>query len=288
MILKHELNNKFDLSGRVALVTGGGGLLGLEHAKALINSGASVVITDLNSTILEHAKKELENYYSVTNITPSINYYVMDVTSLDSIINVKEKLLQKGIDINILINNAAINPKVDKNYQKNSNEYSRLENFSLNEWNMQIAVGLTGAFLCSKIFGKLMAQNNKGGVIINISSDLSIISPDQRLYKKENLSEDLQPVKPVTYSVIKHGLIGLTKYLSTYWIRHGVRCNALSPGGIYVDQDENFLSKIKLLIPMERMAKVDEYHSAIQFLCSDASSYMNGHNLIIDGGRTIW
>jgi NAD(P)-dependent dehydrogenase (short-subunit alcohol dehydrogenase family) len=184
-----------------------------------------------------------------------------------------------------LINNAAIDPKVTID---SILEASRLENMELTDWNQQIAVGLTGAFLCSQVFGSLMATDGKGGVILNIASDLSIISPDQRLYKKKGVPENLQPVKPVTYSVIKAGLVGLTRYLSTYWIDKGVRCNALSPGGIYNGQSEEFVSKLAQLIPMGRMAHREEYRAAVQFLCSDGSSYMNGQNLVIDGGRSAW
>ena len=115
-----------------------------------------------------------------------------------------------------------------------------------------------------------------------------IRKPDQRLYKKEGLSDEKQPVKPVTYSVIKSGLIGLTRYLATYWIGKNIRCNSLSPGGVYNNQPEEFLQKISTLIPLGRMARKDEYRAAVQFLCSDASSYMNGHNLVMDGGRSIW
>ena len=133
-----------------------------------------------------------------------------------------------------------------------------------------------------------MAYDGNGGVILNIASDLSVISPDQRLYSKEGVEKDLQPVKPVTYSVIKAGLIGLTKYLATYWPDEGVRCNALSPGGVYNGQGEEFVDRLQALIPMGRMAKQDEYRETIQYLCSDASSYMNGQNIVVDGGRSIW
>jgi NAD(P)-dependent dehydrogenase (short-subunit alcohol dehydrogenase family) len=115
-----------------------------------------------------------------------------------------------------------------------------------------------------------------------------VVAPDQRLYRQDGLPDHEQPVKPVTYSVVKHGLIGLTKYLATYWSEDNVRCNALSPGGVEAQQDEDFLSRINTLIPMGRMARVDEYRGAIAFLCSDASSYMNGANLVVDGGRTAW
>ena len=128
-----------------------------------------------------------------------------------------------------------------------------------------------------------MAKRKKG-VILNISSDLSVISPDQRLY---NRGKKLKNVKPVTYSVAKTGLIGLTKYLASYWSNKNIRCNAISPGGIYNNHKRSFVNRIKKLIPLGRMAKKDEYRSAIQFLCSDASSYMTGQNLIIDGGRSI-
>jgi NAD(P)-dependent dehydrogenase (short-subunit alcohol dehydrogenase family) len=133
-----------------------------------------------------------------------------------------------------------------------------------------------------------MAESGQGGVIINIASDLGVIAPDQRLYRTEGLAPHLQPVKPVTYSVVKHGLIGLTKYLATYWCEQGVRCNSLSPGGVYANQDDVFVSKLVQLIPLGRMAAPDEYRGAIAFLCSDASMYMNGANLILDGGRSVW
>ena len=133
-----------------------------------------------------------------------------------------------------------------------------------------------------------MASSDKCGVILNIASDLSVLAPDQRLYRKAGIPEYLQPVKPVTYSVIKSGLIGLTNYLSTYWPNRNVRCNALSPGGVYNGQNQEFVENLSSRIPLGRMAKVDEYHAAIQFLCSDASNYMNGPNIIMDGGRSKW
>jgi NAD(P)-dependent dehydrogenase (short-subunit alcohol dehydrogenase family) len=166
-------------------------------------------------------------------------------------------------------------------------ETSRLENFLVDDWDFQISVGLTGAMLCAQIFGSKMAKRGNG-VILNIASDLSVFAPDQRLYKKAGLQSDQQPVKPVTYSVIKHGLIGLTKYLATYWADKGVRCNALSPGGVYTSQDDEFVNRLSNLIPMGRMAKKEEYKGAIQFMCSDASAYMNGQNIVIDGGRSVW
>jgi NAD(P)-dependent dehydrogenase (short-subunit alcohol dehydrogenase family) len=131
-------------------------------------------------------------------------------------------------------------------------------------------------------------SSGKGGVILNIASDLSVFAPDQRLYRKVGLPESMQPVKPVTYSVIKAGLVGLTRYLATYWAANGVRANALSPGGVFNEQGEDFVQRLSSLIPLGRMARRDEYRAAIQFLCSDASSYMNGQNIVMDGGRSVW
>lgn len=275
-------NEKFDLSDKVALITGAAGLLGSRHAEALLENNAKVILTDINQSSLDSLKKNLSRNFPLNKII----IYLMDITNPESISSVSKKILANNLRVDILINNAAIDPKVNKNLNlKNS---SRLENFPLDDWNKQINVGLSGAFLCTKVFGSLMALDGKGGVIVNIASDLSVIAPDQRLYFDENLNEFEQSVKPVTYSVIKSGIVGLTKYISTYWANKGIRCNALSPGGIFNDQKDIFLERVSKLIPMGRMADVNEYKSAIQFLCSDASSYMNGHNLVIDGGRSIW
>ncbi len=274
--------NKFDLNKKTALITGSAGLLGLKHVEALLEINSSVILTDINRDSLESSVSDLKTRYPEKKIYS----YLMDITNSNSIKSVLKNLLENQIRVDILINNAAIDPKVGKD--SNLLNSSRLENFSLDEWNRQINVGLTGAFLCTKVFGSQMAKDKKGGVIVNIASDLSVIAPDQRLYYDRNLNDFEQSVKPVTYSVIKSGIIGLTKYISTYWADKGIRCNALSPGGIFNYQKEEFLKRVSKLIPLGRMANVDEYKSAIQFLCSDASSYMNGHNLILDGGRSVW
>ena len=270
-------NQDFDLRNKVALITGSAGLLGYEHSFALLECNCDIIITDINLNGLKNLESKLGKIFPERKIYS----YQMDVTQIDSIRTVENILKDKEIDINILINNAAIDPKVKK---EKSLENSRLENFSLDDWNLQISVGLTGAFLCSQVFGSHMAEKGKGGVIVNIASDLSLISPDQRLYENKLLMKKEQPVKPVTYSVIKSGLIGLTKYLATYWRENNIRCNALSPGGIYNGQPKEFVDKISKLIPLGRMAKREEYRSAMKFLCSEGSSYMNGHNLVIDGG----
>ena len=133
-----------------------------------------------------------------------------------------------------------------------------------------------------------MTLDKMGGVILNIASDLSIISPDNRLYNEENIDKNNANVKPIVYSVVKTGLIGLTRYLATYWAENNIRCNAISPGGVFNNQDQNFIKKIKKLIPLGRLANKDEYKSSVQFLCSEASSYMTGQNIVIDGGRSVW
>jgi len=277
--MNKSFSEKYDLSNKNALITGACGLLGIEHTVALIELGANVIMTDSDKSIYKKISGNFLGYKG------EVSFFEMDVTSPESIISVRDNLRCKGIDIDILINNAAINPKFDS--QNNLNT-ARIENYDLDLWNHELAVGLTGPLLCSKYFGHIMADLPEGGVILNIASDLSVISPDNRLYKDENLTNDQQYVKPISYSVIKHGLIGMTKYLSTYWAANKVRCNALSPGGVFTDHDEKFVKKISKLIPMGRMARRDEYRAAVQFLCSEASSYMNGQNVIMDGGRSIW
>lgn len=263
-----------DLSKKVALITGGCGLLGQEHCKALLEKKVIVYSGDISLLKSDRFQNE-KNYKQV----------YLDVTSEKSIKSTLNLILNQENRVDILINNAAIDSKVEK---KSSLDFSRLENFTLSQWNREIEVGLTGAFLCSKVFGNYFAQND-GGVILNIASDLSVISPDQRLYLNDkNIEKKNQPVKPITYSVIKSALIGLTKYLSTYWLDGNVRANALSPGGVFIDQPPEFVERIEKLIPMGRMANINEYKAAIQFLCSDDSKYMTGQNIIIDGGRSVW
>lgn len=277
-----KASEKFDLTGKTALITGAAGLLGVEHAAALLESGATVVLTDIGEASLAAAQKTLSENAEASRIQTR----VMDVSRPEVIRVVAQSLAAEGVRVDILVNNAAIDPKVKGD--QGVLETSRLENFPLDQWDLQVAVGLTGAFLCSQVFGSAMAQDGRGGVILNIASDLSVFSPDQRLYRKKGLADDMQPVKPVTYSVIKAGLVGLTRYLATYWADKGVRCNALSPGGVYTGQGEEFVQRLTALIPMGRMASRDEYHAAVQFLCSDASSYLNGQNIVMDGGRCIW
>lgn len=267
----------FDLSGRTALVTGGGGLLGSQHAAALAALGARVLIAD----VAEGRATAAAQHVIVETGNDEVTACLLDVTNAQQI----EALSAKVGPIDILVNNAAVDAKVTA--APGVANGTRLEVFPLEQWRLEIDVGLTGAMLCARTFGASMATRGRG-VILNIASDLSVISPDQRLYRKPDISDETQqPVKPVSYSVIKHGLVGLTKYLATYWASRGVRVNALSPGGVFNGQGEDFVLRLSELIPMGRMAHVDEYRSAVQFLCSDASSYMNGQNIVIDGGRSV-
>lgn len=264
----------FNLSGRRALVTGAAGLLGREHAAALGELDAEVVLTDINIVPLQRLCAELAETQ-----TGTYRAVTLDVTDKNSI----AAAMKEAGPVDILVNNAAIDPKVTAS---GGPELSRLEHFPLHEWNRQLDVGLTGAFLCAQSFGAEMAERG-GGVILNIASDLSVIAPDQRLYRLENAAADAQPVKPVTYSVIKTALLGLTRYLAGYWAQQNVRVNAISPGGVYNEQPDAFVERLSALIPLGRMAKREEYRAAVQFLCSPASSYLTGQNIVIDGGRSI-
>jgi NAD(P)-dependent dehydrogenase (short-subunit alcohol dehydrogenase family) len=274
-----ERDSIFDLSGRVAVVTGGAGLLGVRHAAAIARMGGTPVLVDLRRDAAESEAARIKAEWGVAAFGVSA-----DISRRDDVIRMRDEVLRRAGRIDILVNNAANNPKVGASGEIES---SRLEVFPIEEWAADLAVGLTGAFLCSQILGSEMARAGRG-VIVNVASDLAVIAPDQRIYRQEGLAEDRQPAKPVSYSVVKSGLIGLTRYLATYWADRGVRANALSPGGVRTDQPEDFVARLAERIPLGRMAAADEYEGALIFLCSDASSYMTGANLIVDGGRTCW
>lgn len=272
---------KFRIPGRVIVITGGAGLLGKKHAEAVIEGGGIPVLLDISDEHLSRAKAELTGSYPGN----TVECCRADITNREQMEEIGKDLLEKYGHIDGLINNAANNPKMEGN--SSNMKPIQLENFPMEMWLDDLSVGLTGAFVCAQVFGRIMAKAGRG-VILNISSDLGVIAPDQRIYRKDGLREEEQTVKPITYSVIKHGLIGMTKYLATYYAEKGVRANALCPGGIYNGQNREFLDKVTNLIPMGRMADVDEYKSTVLYILSDASSYMTGSTVIVDGGRTCW
>ena len=269
----------FDLTGRVAVITGGAGLLGEQHARAIASEGGIPVLVDVSGRGAAEMAERISTEYRV----PAWGCRV-DITKADELRGFLAQLLDRFGRLDILINNAANNPRVENGGAVN---FSRFEHFPLAQWQADLAVGLTGAFLCSQVLGSEMARRG-AGVIVNVASDLALIGPDQRVYRQPGLPPHLQPVKPVSYSAVKAGLLGLTRYLATYWSDRGVRANALCPGGVSNGQPQDFVVRLSELIPLGRMAHVDEYRGAILFLCSDASSYMTGAILAVDGGRTCW
>jgi len=273
----------FDLSGKVIIITGAAGLLGRKHAEVIAAYGGNPILLDLSLNFVNEYANELNNKYGVKSAG-----YMVDITNESQIKNNVKKLVDVYGKIDGLINNAAINLDKPSEEDKAQQNITRLENFAIEAWDKEIAVGITGAFLCAKHYGYQISKNPNGGSIINISSDLGLISPDQRLYMKSDVSDEQQSVKPVTYSVVKTGLIGLTRYLATYWAEQNVRCNAMCPGGIDNNLPADFMKNVVTRIPMRRLAKVNEYQSTLLWMLSDASSYLNGAIIPVHGGRTAW
>ena len=274
------IEDYFKIKGKVVVITGAGGLLGKQHAEIIAIFGGIPILLDKNINSIKSFSERIQIKYGVETLALRV-----DITKEKEVKDALKKIIKKQKKkIDGLINNAANNPKVEKN----KSQFLRLENFDLKVWSDDINVSLTGSLICSKYFGTEISKNPSGGSIINISSDLGIISPDQRLYQKKNIPKNKQIVKPVSYSVVKFGIIGLTKYLATYWPESNVRCNAICPGGIENNQDSDFLKKVSKKIPLGRLAKVDEYQSTIIWMLSEKSSYLNGSIITIDGGRTTW
>ncbi len=268
----------FSLADRVAIITGGAGLLGVQHGAAIAAAGGVPVLADIKAADAEQRAGELSAAYGVEALGLHC-----DVTRPESIVTLRDAVLAWFGRIDILVNNAANNPKVEAPGQ----QFTRFEQFSLERWNADVAVGLTGPFLCAQTIGAVLARRGQG-VIINISSEYGVIAPDQRLYRIDGIPEDEQPVKPVPYTVVKAGLHGLTLYLATYWARAGVRVNTITLGGVEQGQPAEFLARAVERIPLGRMAQPHDFQGALVYLCSDAAAFVTGANVVVDGGKTIW
>jgi NAD(P)-dependent dehydrogenase (short-subunit alcohol dehydrogenase family) len=268
----------FSLDGRVAFITGGAGLLGVRHAEAIASAGGVPVLVDIRGDEAEARASEVAAAFGV----PSLGL-PCDITRAERVGAALETVLSRLGRVDILVNNAANNPKVEAP----GRDFSRLERFPIEQWNADLAVGLTGAFLCAQIVGGELARRGKGA-IVNISSEYGVIAPDQRLYRREGVPEDQQPVKPASYTVVKAGLHGLTLYLATYWARAGVRVNTITLGGVENAQPAEFVRRAADRIPMGRMAQPHDFQGALVYLCSDAAAFVTGANIVVDGGKTVW
>lgn len=261
----------FLLYKKAIVVTGSSGLLGKQFCEVISKSGGLPIMLDIDSKGSTNNQKELKK----KNLHPGF-FFHCDITKEKEIQKIIKKILAKlnGYKLTGLVNNAAFNPQASNSIS------NKIETFNLKKWDKEIEVGLKGAFICTKVFGSYFAKKKKGS-IINISSDLGVKGPKQSLYSHLNY------IKPVTYSVVKHGIIGLTKYTCTYWARQNVRCNTLAPGGVYNNQDKKFLKKILNEIPAGRMANVHDFDGILTYLLSDFSEYTNGSFISVDGGRAI-
>ena len=267
-------NDLFSLKGKVAVVTGALGLLGKNHCHALSEAGANIVVCDLDE----------EKCISFAESLPEKSLGVgVDITQINSVRRLKDAVLNAFGKIDVLINNAAINDMFEN--PVSAVEESKFENYPLSLWQKSIDVNLTGTFLCSQILGNEMAKAGKGN-IINVASTYGIVAPDQSIYKREDGTQTFY--KSPAYPITKGAIISFTRFLAAYWGSKGVRVNSLSPGGVENNQDEYFVKYYSSKTPLGRMAKSSDYKGAMVFLASDASAYMTGANLIVDGGWTAW
>lgn len=270
----NNVKNLFNLSGKVAVVTGALGLIGKNHCKALSEAGANVIACDLSV--------DESNNFAKTLPTESFGIDI-DITSKESIENVKSFIINEFGKVDILVNNAAINDMVE-NPDINS-ELSKFENYPLESFRKVLDVNVTGMFLTSQILGNIMAEGRNGS-IINIASTYGIVAPDQSIYMKPDGTQSFY--KSPAYPTAKGAVINFTRFLASYWGEKGVRVNTLSPGGVENGQDEYFIDNYSKRTPLQRMAQPQDYMGALVFLASDASSYMTGANLVVDGGWTAW
>jgi NAD(P)-dependent dehydrogenase (short-subunit alcohol dehydrogenase family) len=262
------------LTDRVVVLTGAAGLLGRRYARALLDAGARVALVDIDGGALKQLVQELSS--------PRALALEADVADREAVRGMVADVGAAFGGVDVLVNNAAIDPKFDRDTA--AQHAVAFETFPLEAWNAAIAVNLTGMFLCAQAVAPVMLGRG-AGVIVNVASIYGLVGPDQRLYA----TTAPEPVfKPVTYSVTKSAVYGLTRYLATYWAGRNIRVNALTPGGVENDQDPAFVRRYSARVPLGRMARPDEFCGALIFLASDASSYMTGANLVVDGGWTAW
>ncbi len=271
--------DKFNLKDRVAIVTGGVGLLGAEFCKTLAEAGAAVAVVDLNG---EAADK-------VANVLVKDGYkamgFTVDITKPDSVNAMVNAVIENFGRLDILVNSAALDPKFDPDAAAKGIAPGAFEDYPLEQWNAALNVNLTGMFLVTQACVKQMNAQGKKGSIINICSTYGLNGPDQRLYIKDGKRVAF---KPVYYTTTKAGVMGFTKYLAAYYAETEIRVNALTPGGVFNNHEDYFVKNYSAKTILGRMAKKDEMNGALLFLASDASSYMTGNNVIVDGGWTAW
>ena len=274
-----KIQEKFDLTGRVAIVTGGGGLLGYEFCKTLVEAGASVVTADLN---MDHAVRAASRLIEAGyNTFP----FQLDITSKESTLDLVAETTKRYGRVDILVNCAALDPKFDPDAAAKGIAPGAFEDYPLEQWNDALNVNLTGIFLITQACVKQMIAQGKKGSIINICSTYGLNGPDQRIYIKDGKRV---AYKPVYYTTTKAGVMGFTKYLAAYYAGTEIRVNALTPGGVFNNHEEYFVKNYSAKTIMGRMAHKDEMNGALLFLASEASSYMTGNNVIVDGGWTAW
>ncbi|WP_040005431.1 SDR family oxidoreductase [Fibrisoma limi] len=264
--------NQFSLTGRVAIVTGATGLLGKKHGEALAEAGASVVVADLNEATAQAFAAQLGDQHLGV---------ALDVTNEASVQAVRDQVLARYGRIDILVNNAAMNEAVENPGM--ALDLTAFENFPVAQFRASLDVNVTGVFLCSQVFGSVMAQRGKGS-IINIASTYGLVGPDQSIYRNDAGEQTFY--KTAAYPATKGAVVNFTRFLASYWGHKGVRVNTLTPGGVENNQNETFVRNYSARTVLGRMAQPDEYQGAIVYLASDASSYMTGSNLVVDGGWT--
>lgn len=274
-----NIQKKFDLTGRVAVVTGGVGLLGAEFCRTLAEAGASIVVVDLDDSSSQSTADTLKKNGHKALAVPA------DITRPDSVNAMVEKVLAEFGKLDILVNSAALDPKFDPQAMEKGMTPGAFEDYPLDQWNAAMSVNLTGMFLVTQACVKPMIAKGKKGSIINICSTYGLNGPDQRLYIKDGQRVGF---KPVYYTVTKAGVLGFTKYLAAYYAGTEIRVNALTPGGVFNNHEEYFVTNYSAKTILGRMANKDEMNGALLFLASDASSYMTGNNVVVDGGWTAW